>query len=128
MSKINILLIEPDLMLGDIYKKFLNKKGFEVVVCNDGQKAIDSIDVERPDVIVLELQLAAHNGYEFLYELRSYKEWFSIPVIINTLIPESKNKLNENNLHSLGVVSYLYKPTTSLEKLRNSIDDQVVKI
>jgi DNA-binding response OmpR family regulator len=42
MSKVNILLIEPDLILGEIYKDFFAEKGFNVVLCNNGQKAIDA--------------------------------------------------------------------------------------
>jgi DNA-binding response OmpR family regulator len=118
--KQRLLIIEPDILLGSIYKSFLSKK-YIVNVCNDGQQAIDLIDKQKPDAIVLELQLIAHNGYEFLYELRSYKEWFEIPVIINSLIPE-----NKNNYQELGIKDYLYKPTTSLEKLLDSIDRQLL--
>ncbi|HUY53204.1 MAG TPA: response regulator [Candidatus Dormibacteraeota bacterium] len=123
MSLFNVLIIEPNPVLGNIYKDFFTNAKFEVVLCNDGQKAIDAIDKAKPDFIILELQLTGHNGYEFLYELRSYKEWLSIPVLINTFIPESRTKLNSNNLHDLGIVGYLYKPTTSLEKIKNFIED-----
>jgi DNA-binding response OmpR family regulator len=126
MSKANIVLIEPDLILGATYRNFLIEKGFDVILCNDGQDAIDVIDKNPPDLIILELQLTAHNGYEFLYELRSYKEWFSIPVIINSLIPESKTKLARENLQNLGVVGYLYKSTTSLAKLNNFIENHIL--
>jgi len=119
MSKINILIVEPDLTLGKTYKDFFDQKDFEVVVCVDGQGAIDTIDKKQPDLIILEIQLAAHNGYEFLYELRSYAEWFAIPVIINSFVPLSRTNLNTNSLNNLGIVSYNYKPNTSLEKLYN---------
>ncbi len=126
MKKTRILLIEPDVILGKTYRDFFEKKGFEVDLCSDGQKAIDSIDKTIPDIIILELQLTAHNGYEFLYELRSYKEWFSIPVIINSFMPKIRAKLDEDNLTNLGVEGYLYKPTTSLDKLYNFIENQVL--
>ncbi len=126
MNLANILIVEPDTVLSNIYKDFFTKAGFEVVLCNDGQKAIDAVDNAKPDLIILELQLTSHNGYEFLYELRSYKEWQTIPVIINTLIPESKTRLNSNNIHDLGVVGYLYKPTSSLEKLKNLVENYVL--
>lgn len=125
MSKTNILLIEPDHTLGEVYMRFLIDQNFDVILCNDGQKAIDAIDVKKPDLIILELQLTAHNGYEFLYELRSYNEWFSIPVIINSLIPRSRTKLDGESIKNLGVIDYLYKPTTSLEKLKNVIENSI---
>jgi len=122
----SILFIEPDHILGNIYKEYFINKGFRVLVCNDGQRAIDTIDKESPDIIVLELQLTAHNGFEFLYELRSYTEWYSIPVIINTLIPKSRTKLDESSLNNLGVAGYLYKPATSLEKLSSYIENHAL--
>lgn len=125
MSKTNVLLIEPDHALGEVYRNFLVNKDFNVILCNDGQKAIDAIDIEKPDIIIMELQLTAHNGYEFLYELRSYTEWFSIPVIINSLIPLSRTKLDKESIKNLGVVGYLYKPTTSLEKIYNVIENNI---
>ncbi|HUC78912.1 MAG TPA: response regulator [Candidatus Saccharimonadales bacterium] len=125
MSRANILIVEPDIMLGTIYKDFLSKKKFNVEICNDGQKAIDIIDKKTPDLIILELQLAAHNGYEFLYELRSYTEWFSIPVIINSHTPQTKTKLDKDSVKNLGIVGYYYKPITSLEKLYNIIEDSI---
>jgi DNA-binding response OmpR family regulator len=128
MSKANILIIEPDLVLGKTYKDYFGKRDYNVALCNDGQKAIDSIDKKQPDIIILELQLKAHNGYEFLYELRSYKEWFSIPVIINSLIPLFQTKLDTENLKNLGVVEFLYKPTTSLDKLYNFIENYELKV
>jgi DNA-binding response OmpR family regulator len=123
---ISILFIEPDHILGNIYKDYFISKGFKVLVCNDGQRAINTIDKEKPDIIILELQLTAHNGFEFLYELRSYTEWFSIPVIVNTLIPKSRTKLDESSLKGLGVVGYLYKPATSLEKLSSYIENHAL--
>jgi len=68
----------------------------------------------------LELQLASHNGIEFLYELRSYNDWQSIPVIIHSLVPATAFT---NIAPELGVVSYLYKPTTTLKKLCTSVSD-----
>ncbi|HUD06562.1 MAG TPA: response regulator [Candidatus Saccharimonadales bacterium] len=111
-----ILIIEPDYLLSKTYERYLTQQSFRVVLAGDAATAIKKLDKALVDVIVLELQLPGHSGFEFLHELRSYPEWLSIPVVINSVIP--KTELQTKDLNSeFGIVNYLYKPTTSLSEL-----------
>ena len=118
-----VLLIEPDKVLAKTYMAYLKLQGFEVFYAAGAQGAVHIIDSKEPDVIVLEMQLARHNGIEFLYELRSYSDWQHIPVIAHTLIAPAGMSLSRELLRALGVVQYLYKPATSLMKLRRTITE-----
>lgn len=118
----NILLIEPDTVLGRTYKKALEEMNHEVTWCQDAQSAINAVDTQLPDVIVAELQMAAHNGVEFLYELRSYPEWQNVPIIVNSQVPINEMGVNKELLKKLGVVIYSYKPFTKLSGLLNSVN------
>lgn len=121
-----ILLIEPDKVLADIYLKALKKSGHHVTHTSNAQKAVHVIDNQAPDIIVLELQLAPHNGVEFLYELRSYPEWHDIPVVILSAIPDLP--LNSRVQSELGVSACLYKPRTNLQSLIRTIDRLAVPL
>lgn len=113
-----VLLIEPDALLADTYAKALKKAGLHVTHQSNAQKAVMAIDAHKPRVIVLELQLANHNGIEFLHELRSHADWQDIPVILHTLVPKNELHISDELLESqFGVATYLYKPQTSLEQL-----------
>ena len=116
IKKTRILLIEPDRVLADIYKQYLEKANYKVKVTSGVQQAINEVDKNRPSLIILELQLSGHNGYEFLYELRSYSDLQDIPVLIHTMVPRQAANLGVKT-DSLGIVGYLYKPETSLSKL-----------
>ncbi len=122
MKNNQILLIEPDYLLANIYKDHLEKFHYKVVVCSDVQKAVYEIDNLRPEMIILELKLASHNGFEFLYELRSYTDWQDIPVIIHSMLPEIDSGMNLETKSELGILSYLYKPNTSLGKLHYELN------
>ena len=122
MRDYQVLMIEPDHILGDVYKNHLEKFNYRVRLCNDVQQAINDIDALEPDLIILELKMKGHNGYEFLYELRSYPEWQNIPVIIHSMIPEGDTGLDQGSKAELGIVEYLYKPTSSLGKLHYEIN------
>lgn len=123
-NKIQVLLIEPDYLLSIIYKEHLEKFNYKVRVCSAVQDAINKIDAHKPDIIILELQLSGHNGYEFLYELRSYSEWQDIPILIHSMVSEEALGMNTNIKSELGIVDYLYKPGTSLDKLIYVLDSR----
>ena len=117
-----ILLIEPDVVLARTYAEALTHAGHQAVVAQTAQAAIHAADDHTPDLVVLELQLPAHNGIEFLYEFRSYPEWQAVPVIVNSYTPPQElAPLRETLATSLGVRALHYKPRTTLQLLLRSI-------
>ncbi len=119
-----ILLIEPDRLLAETYKKALKTAGHKVSVASGSQEAINLADNISPDLIILEIQLVGHSGIEFLYEFRSYPEWQNIPVIIHTSVPYAELANGWPILSGyLNTTEYRYKPNTTLESLISSVND-----
>lgn len=113
-----VLLIEPNALLAQSYTQVLQRSGYRVMRAKGAQDAVHAADTATPDVVVLEIQLVAHSGIEFLHEFRSYAEWRDIPVLVVTnLPPASTEPLQGVLLNQLGVSSVLYKPQTSLRSL-----------
>ena len=118
-----ILLIEPDFILTNLYKTGLETVGHKVVTVTSAQSAISAADKVRPEVVILELQLIDHSGIEFLYEFRSYPEWQDIPALVLSTIPMAEFSGSHDLLVSeLGVRSYHYKPRTSITNLLASVE------
>ena len=61
----NVLLIEPDKTLAGIITKMFARKGYTTSWSTSAEDAIEKIDELKPDTIILEIQLAKHNGVEF---------------------------------------------------------------
>jgi len=121
-----IVLLEPDTILADLYIKAFVHQGHSVRRSVSAQNAVFLVDEKLPDVVIVELQLVAHSGIEFLYELRSYSEWQEIPVLIHSCIPPTEFTNSVKLLRDkLGVQKYLYKPQTSLQTLLRSITEVV---
>jgi DNA-binding response OmpR family regulator len=119
-----VLLIEPDTELARTYAQALQLAGHESATAATAQAAIDAADQRTPDIVVLELQLPAHNGIEFLHEFRSYAEWQTTPVIINTYTsPQQLAPARRALAEDLGVRATHYKPQTSLQLLLRSINE-----
>ncbi len=118
-----LLLIEPDRTLAEIYVDTLARAGYQVVPCASAQAALFAADELRPDAVILELQLIEHSGIEFLLELRSYLDWQNIPVIIHSIVPPAEFNAHRDILQNqLGIDSYLYKPTTTLKNLIDQVE------
>ncbi|HSW66594.1 MAG TPA: response regulator [Bacillota bacterium] len=122
----NILLIEPNPVLAATYTKALLHAGYGVTHVTGGQAAVDAADAQAPDILIMELQLPAHNGVEFLHEFRSYGDWERIPVIVNTVLPPPALADIEPLLkHDLGVTAVCYKPRASLEDLVRLVREHI---
>jgi DNA-binding response OmpR family regulator len=120
----NILLLEPDKVLAELYIKAFEYQGHTVRRVVSAQDAVFHVDELLPDVVIAELQLVAHSGIEFLYELRSYSEWQDIPVIVHSCIPPTEFEGSMNLLRrTLGVRAYLYKPHTTLRQLLRAVNE-----
>lgn len=121
-----VLIIEPDKPLADLYEQALNSAGHTAITAHTAQSAIFAVDEYAPDMIFLELQLAAHSGIEFLYELRTYPEWQDIPVIILSSLPPGELQASYHILRDqLNVKNYYYKPQTSLRQIIDIVGDTI---
>jgi DNA-binding response OmpR family regulator len=119
----HVLLLEPDVRMGETYAAGLRTQQHEVVWCATAQEAICQADCQRPDVVLLELQLAQHSGIEFLYEFRTYEDWREVPVIIVSSVPPAEFAASMDSLRRrLGVRAYHYKPHTSLRTLIQAVE------
>lgn len=69
--KIVIVEDDPSILLG--LETILKNEGFAVAVCNRGDKAVEFITRERPELIVLDVMLPGMNGFDVCKQLRSHK-------------------------------------------------------
>ena len=118
----HILLVEPDISLGKLYTSSLELSGYSVSHCRTAQDAITSADENIPDLVLLEIEIAIHNGIEFLYDFRSYPEWQDIPLLIVSHVVPSRGALNPKSWGLLKISGYHYKPITKLQDLLSSVE------
>ena len=117
-----VLLVEPDRVLAQTARSALNEAGHAVSVVSSGQRAVDALDAGDYDAVVLEPELGLHNGIELLYELRSYAEWRTLPVVLWTLNKQLIQQVYGRPLRQLGISKVLYKPTDSLATLLRHVN------
>ena len=118
----NILLIEPDEDTATILTKALASEKTKVHIARTSQEAVNVADAHKPDLVILELAIPDQNGVAFLHEFRSYTDWSKIPVIVHTHLAMSA-QTTKKAWKLLGVNECLYKPTTSLKKLKLAVEE-----
>lgn len=117
-----ILLVEPSDNTARVIKRYLEAdKKLRVVIASSAQEAIHAADDTIPELVVLELAMPRHNGYAFLHEFRSHNDWSNIPVIVHSHLARQEAAMAAD-WKNLGAREYLYKPTTSLKKLKSAVD------
>ena len=71
MSKsINILLVEDDPNLGSLLKEYLNAKGHNCTLANDGQKGYDTFVKGTFDFLILDVMMPVKDGFTLAEEIR----------------------------------------------------------
>tara|TARA_B100001142_G_C13759395_1_gene432602 strand:+ start:60 stop:425 length:366 start_codon:yes stop_codon:yes gene_type:complete len=82
MSK--ILIVEDNEMNRDMLSRRLMRKGFEIVMAEDGQKGVDMSKSEDPDLILMDLSLPVMDGWEATSTIKADPDTNSIPIIVLT--------------------------------------------
>lgn len=79
-----ILLVEDDQQNWDMLSRRLTRKGYEVLLATDGQEAIDQAQQQRPDLILMDINLPVLDGYQATQRIRQLAEINRVPIIALT--------------------------------------------
>ncbi len=79
-----ILLVEDNEMNLDMLSRRLKRKGFDIVIAQDGQQAVVQAHNEHPDLILMDMSLPVKNGWVATQEIKAAEETQNIPIIALT--------------------------------------------
>lgn len=103
-DKISILLVDDDPQIIRLLRANLESVGYRVLVAMDAQSALELVDKELLDIIILDIMLPKVDGYELCQRIR---EFLSTPIIMLTAKAEDADKLRGLKL---GADDYMTKP------------------
>ncbi|REL30886.1 response regulator transcription factor [Thalassotalea euphylliae] len=99
-----ILLVEDDADIVELIQLFLRNEGYHVVHVDDGAEVIGAVQLNQPDLIIMDIMLPNVDGLTCTQEIR---QSFNVPVIMLTALVEQGDKLA--GLET-GADDYLCKP------------------
>lgn len=121
-QQLNILIVEDDVFLADLYKTKFTLEGFKVSAAYDGEKGLELAKKVEPDVILLDLVLPKMSGFDVLREIKLDKKVRDVPVILLTNLSQKSDV--EKGL-KLGADDYLIKahfmPSEVVEKIKKLV-------
>ncbi len=112
----------PDLL--DALYLYLEGEGYQVLKAKNGQEALHLAALERPDMIVLDVNMPRMDGFEVARRLRTHRLTATIPIIFLTVRSTLKDRMTGL---SYGAVDYISKPF-SMEELKRRIESGFRKI
>ena len=79
-----ILLVEDNELNRDMLSRRLSRKGYEVVIAEDGAKGVELARFEKPDLVLMDMSLPQKDGWTATREIKADPDIGSIPVIALT--------------------------------------------
>jgi DNA-binding NarL/FixJ family response regulator len=104
-SKIMVIDDEERLLLA--IKRYLVTQGFQVIVCESGKAALDRLNNENIDLIVIDILMSNLNGYDLVKKLRTLPTTGHIPFIFLTAKGMTEDRIRG---YKMGCKAYLAKP------------------
>ena len=114
MSK-RILVVEDQEDLRAILRDLLVGSGYEVIEAVDGQAGVATAQSERPDLILMDIQLPVLDGYEAMRRIRIDPNLGVTPIIA---VSSFAMKGDEEKARASGCDGYVTKPYSPLQLLR----------
>jgi len=102
-----ILVADDDPQVQTLVREVLEGEGFQTVMADDGERAVELAVERRPALMILDIMMPKMDGYSALTRLRGHPETRDIPAIILTGQTEG---LYQGLSGGLGAVAHLTKP------------------
>ena len=115
-----ILIVDDEIHLVKILRFTLEHEGYNVISAFDGMEAIEKIESERPDLVILDLMLPGIDGYKVCNRIKKNEELKDIPIIILS----ARDFENENIEEKILADMLMQKPFNT-EKLLKAIDNLI---
>ena len=107
-----VLVVEDERSLSAALKVKLEGAGFQVVTAENGKKALDVVQKQKIDVIILDLIMPVMNGFDFVEAQQALG--MKVPIIVLSNLGQEQDI---KRMKALGINSYLIKSDTPISKV-----------
>lgn len=124
-----ILVVDDEELIRDVIKDYSLNEGYEVDEASNGEEAIELVEKNNYDVIIMDIMMPHMDGYQAIREIKKFKD---IPVIMLSARVEEYDKLQG---FELGIDDYVTKPFSPKELIarikavtKRNRDEDIIKI
>jgi CheY-like chemotaxis protein len=113
-----VLVVDDDPDALDLAVAMIEGNGYEIQTATTGRDAMEAIERQRPDTIILDLMLPEMDGFEVVHRMSLNPEWRTIPVILLTARDLSHE---ERRALDMGTARIIQKGTFSRDELQAEV-------
>jgi CheY-like chemotaxis protein len=125
--KAKILYIEDNEQNLYLITFILNKKGYEVLQARDGQEGINMAIHNKPDLILLDIQLPSMDGYSVARTMRTYPDLEKTPIIALTSYAMGGDREKSLDAGCTGYIEKPISPETFLTQIEPYLRDSAAE-
>ncbi len=100
-----ILVVDDEPVIVEIAKRKLSELGYNIRTAGDGVEALAQMKEQKPDLILLDIQMPNMNGYTFMMEKSKLPDYARVPVVVLTAYSEMEPLFKRH-----GAAAYILKP------------------
>ena len=115
------IIVDDDRETREMLTLALELEGFEVTEAANGLRLISSLEVDRPDVILLDVMMSWINGFELCRSIKQNEGWRDIPIVFISACKDAQDV--ERGL-AAGASDYFAKPL-DVERLVHRLDELI---
>jgi DNA-binding response OmpR family regulator len=116
---IRILIVDDERNIRRLYEKEFQQSGYEVLLAENGNEAVQKVKTGSPDLVVLDIRMPGMDGIEALGKILGTSN--KIPIILNTAYTSY-----QNNFMSWAADAYVIK-SSDLGALKDKVKEVLVK-
>ncbi|MDH3547248.1 MAG: response regulator, partial [Gammaproteobacteria bacterium] len=123
-----VLVVDDSITVRRVTERFLQRNGMRVVTAKDGLDAISALADNKPDIILLDIEMPRMDGYEFASHVRNDDRVADVPIIMITSRVGDKHRARAIEL---GVNDYLGKPyqdSQLLDAIRRQLEEKGISL
>ncbi len=122
------MVVDDSITVRRVMERFLDRNGMRVVTAKDGIDAISVLQEQKPDIILLDIEMPNMDGYEFATHVRNDQRVSDVPIIMITSRVGDKHRARAIEI---GVDDYLGKPyqdSQLLESIRRLLEERGIAL
>lgn len=113
-----LLIVDDEVGFLEMVRSRMETSGFEVVVAQDGQTALEMAQSAKPDLIVLDIMLPKVDGYKVCGLLKSDTRYMHIPIILFSVKAHEKDEILAGEVHADAYITKLTGTKMLLSEIR----------
>lgn len=115
----HVLIIEDDEHIGGLLKFLLERHGFDTLLTTDGRAGAEAIGrIDPPRLVLLDVMLPYHDGFELMQMIRRQPGWSDVPVIMLTAKNMERDIVRAFDVGANDYIVKPFQPTELLARLK----------